>query len=91
MEPRLGGAQKEIHILGYGFDPYDERMLEFCRMRTMERADARGGRWCVNCVKTARRFRWIVHGAGSGGVVARPHVARALVEAGYANSERQRV
>ena len=21
------GAQKEIHILGYGFDPYDERVL----------------------------------------------------------------
>ena len=33
------GAQKEIHILGYGFDPYDERVLEFCRTRTMERQE----------------------------------------------------
>ena len=31
------GAQKEIHILGYGFDPCDEQMVEFCRMRTLER------------------------------------------------------
>ena len=44
------GAQKEIHILGYGFDPYDERMHEFCRTRR---------RWCVSFAKTAWRFRWI--------------------------------
>ena len=35
------GAQKEIHILGYGFDPYDERVLNSAA-RTMEAAGARG-------------------------------------------------
>ena len=79
------GAQKEIHILGYGFDPYDERMLEFCRMRTMERQ--------TRAEKMVRQLR--ENGAEisldrvmelARGVVARPHVARALVEAGYANS-----
>lgn len=79
------GAQKEIHILGYGFDPCDEHMLEFCRMRTMERRE--------RAEKMVRRL----HENGveisldrvmelARGVVARPHVARALVEAGYANS-----
>ena len=79
------GAQQEIHILGYGFDPYDERMLEFCRMRTMERQ--------TRAEKMVRQLR--ENGAEisldrvmelARGVVARPHVARVLVEAGYANS-----
>ena len=79
------GAQKEIHILGYGFDPYDERVLEFCRTRTMERQ--------TRAEKMVRQLR--ENGAEisldrvmelARGVVARPHVARVLVEAGYANS-----
>ena len=79
------GAQKEIHILGYGFDPYDARMLEFCRMRTLERQE-----------RAAKMVRQLCENGAeisldrvmklARGVVARPHVARALVEAGYANS-----
>ena len=79
------GAQKEIHILGYGFDPCDEQMVEFCRMRTLER---RG--------RAAKMVRQLGENGVdisldrvmelARGVVARPHVARALVEAGYANS-----
>ena len=52
------GAQKEIHILGYGFDPYDERVLEFCRNARWSARSARR-RWCVSFAKTAWRFRWI--------------------------------
>lgn len=80
------GAQKEIHILGYGFDPYDERMLEFC----LPAARWSGRRAPEKMVRQLRE-----NGAEisldrvmelARGVVARPHVARALVEAGYANS-----
>ena len=79
------GAQKEIHILGYGFDPYDERMLEFCRTRTMERQERAAKmvrQLCENGVEISLdRVMALARG-----VVARPHVARVLVEAGYANS-----
>lgn len=36
------GAQKEIHILGYGFDPYDERMPGILPHAHDGAADARG-------------------------------------------------
>ena len=79
------GAQKEIHILGYGFDPYDERVLEFCRTRTMERQERAAKmvrQLCENGVEISLdRVMELARG-----VVARPHVARVLVEAGYANS-----
>ena len=79
------GAQKEIHILGYGFDPYDERVLEFCRTRTMERRERAAKmvrQLCENGVEISLdRVMELARG-----VVARPHVARVLVEAGYANS-----
>ena len=79
------GAQKEIHILGYGFDPYDERVLEFCRTRTMERQERAAKmvrQLCENGVEISLdRVMELARG-----VVARPHVARVLVEAGYASS-----
>ena len=31
------GAQKEIHVLGYGFDPADEALQAFCYERVRQR------------------------------------------------------
>ena len=52
------GAQKEIHILGYGFDPFDEQMIEFCRMRTLERRD-RAAKMVEQLAENGVKFRWI--------------------------------
>ena len=79
------GAQKEIHILGYGFDPFDEQMIEFCRMRTLERRD-RAAKMVEQLAENGVEISLDRVMELARGVVARPHVARALVEAGYANS-----
>lgn len=79
------GAAKEIHILGYGFDSEDEGLLAFCRARTAEREER--ARQMVQQLGAAGvpislgRVRELARG-----VVGRPHVARVLVEAGYASS-----
>lgn len=79
------GGDREIHILGYGFDPKDAVLIDFCA----ERARQRIGR----TEKMVKRLCAIgkeislerVHEL-SGGVMGRPHVARALVEAGHVRS-----
>lgn len=53
------GAQKEIHILGYGLILTTSECWNFAACARWSGRRARR-RWCVNCVKTARRFRWIV-------------------------------
>lgn len=79
------GAQKEIHVLGYGFDTQNEGILAFCQARRAqreERAAQMVRRLCENGAPVSLdRVRELARG-----VVARPHVARALVEAGYASS-----
>lgn len=79
------GAQKEIHVLGYGFDAEDEGILEFCRARTSqreERAREMVRRLGENGTPVSMdRVRELARG-----VIVRPHVARALVEAGHASS-----
>lgn len=76
------GAQKEIHVLGYGFDPENHPLRLFCEKRVAqreERAKAMVGRLCelgkpIDMARVREMAR---------GVIARPHVARALVEAGH--------
>ena len=76
------GAQKEIHVLGYGFDPQDQALDAFCKARVAQR-EARTAamvqKLCElgKCVDMAR-VRDMARG-----VMGRPHVARALVEAGH--------
>ena len=79
------GGEKEIHVLGYGFDPEDGALLRFCREHHREREE--------RAEKMVRRLS--EHGMTislarvrelARGVIARPHVARALIEAGYASS-----
>lgn len=79
------GGDREIHILGYGFDPSDAVLLDFCA----ERARARIGRTekmvqrlcAIGKEISLERVREL-----SGGVMGRPHVARALMEAGHVRS-----
>ena len=79
------GAQREIHILGYGMDPQDAALAAFCRARREQRI-----------ARTRRMVDLLAqHGAPvafervaelARGVMGRPHVARALVEAGHVTS-----
>lgn len=79
------GADKEIHILGYGVDVQNEALLAFSAARRGERVE---------------RAREMVRRLGENGapvsfervcemargMIGRPHVARALLEAGHVNS-----
>jgi len=79
------GAGKEIHILGYGIDPNSEAFAAFCEARTREREER--ARLMVQKLAengtpvSMARVRELARG-----VIARPHVALALVEAGHAAS-----
>ena len=76
------GAQKEIHVLGYGVDPENAALLAFCERRRAQREE-RAERIVAKLVELGRpvpmeRVRELARG-----VVARPHIARAMVEAGH--------
>ena len=79
------GGQKEIHILGYGCDPEDTALRTFCERRVAqreERAEAMVQRLCaLGKPIEMRRVREL-----AGGAIARPHIARALLEAGHVTS-----
>ena len=79
------GAQKEIHVLGYGCDPEDTALRAFCDRRVAqreERAEAMVQRLCeLGKPIEMRRVREL-----AGGAIARPHIARALMEAGHVTS-----
>ncbi len=79
------GGQKEIHVLGYGFDPENQAMREFCRMRTADREE-RAQKMVENLRREGKMITIERVHELARGVVARPHVARALLEAGYATS-----
>lgn len=79
------GAQKEIHILGYGFDPENAALRAFCEARVAQRVartEAMVQKLCeLGKPIEMKRVRELARG-----VIARPHVARAMVEAGYVTS-----
>ena len=73
----------DIHILAYAFDPLDERVEE--RLRSFRETRQQRGKRMVGLLN-ALGFK-IDHARveqlAAGGAMGRPHVARALVEAGY--------
>ncbi|MDO5378525.1 MAG: PHP domain-containing protein [Clostridia bacterium] len=79
------GGQREIHVLGYGLDTRCEELLRFLgrlRAQREERAEKMAALLEQNGAPVSlARVRELARG-----VVARPHVARALVEAGHAAS-----
>lgn len=79
------GAQKEIHILGYGFDPENAALRDFCAARRAQR-EARTAQMVQRLCEIGKpisleRVRSLAHG-----VMGRPHVACALLEAGHVSS-----
>lgn len=78
------GAEKEIHVLGYGVDPEDDGLLRFCRERREER-ETRAQRMVERLAQNGMTVSLARVRELARGVIARPHVARALIEAGYAN------
>ena len=79
------GAEREIHVLGYGLDPQNGALCAFCERRKAQRearAEAMVQRLCeLGRPIEMRRVRELARG-----VIARPHIARAMLEAGYVTS-----
>ena len=76
------GLNREIHILGYGFDPQNEALGAYCRRRRESRIE-RCREMCRLMTQLGKpiRFERVLELAD--GVIGRPHVARAMVEAGH--------
>jgi 3',5'-nucleoside bisphosphate phosphatase len=83
MELSCGFAGVDVHLLAYAFDALDPRIDQ--RLRAFREARQRRGRAIVEKLRTLgvhiRAER--VDELAAGGAVGRPHVARALVEAGH--------
>ncbi len=83
MELSCGFAGVDVHILAYAFDPLDPRIDQ--RLRSFREARQRRGQAIVEKLRglgvKIRPER--VDELAAGGAVGRPHVARALVEAGH--------
>lgn len=76
------GAQKEIHVLGYGFDPANEALGIFCRERVRQR-EVRTAAMVEKLAVLGKPVDMARVRELARGVMGRPHVARALVEAGH--------
>lgn len=82
-------GNREMHLLGYGIDENDMGIVEMCRIFRQQRDE--------------RKYRILEYLKGYGillqlevveqyaenGLIARPHFARAMVEAGYVNTVRE--
>ena len=79
------GLSREVHILGYGVDPAHEVFVRHCREKA-ERREARA----IAMVEKLRDAGAVIRledvRALARGVISRTHIARVLVDAGYANS-----
>jgi predicted metal-dependent phosphoesterase TrpH len=83
IELSCGYGGVDVHVLAYAFDPHDERIDR--RLRGFREARQRRGLAMAEKLQTLgyRIDPKRVDELAAGGAVGRPHVARALVEAGY--------
>ena len=79
------GAQKEIHVLGYGFDPENAALRAFCSERVAQR-EARTAAMVQKLCELGKPIEMARVREMARGVMGRPHVARAMLEMGYVNS-----
>lgn len=79
------GRQGEVHVLGYGMDPENPGLSRFFAQRGAERS-TRAERMVRQLCAAGRAIDIERVRALAGGVIGRPHVAQALVEAGHASS-----
>ena len=83
VELSCGYGGVDVHVLAYAFDPRDERIEE--RLQQFRDARQRRGQRMADRL-TSLGYRIDpkrIDAIADGGAVGRPHVARALVEAGY--------
>lgn len=77
---------KPIHLLGYFFDPEHEGLRAHCRAFRESRM-LRAGQVVERLSKLGMDLAFeAVLDKSAGGVIGRPHVAQAMVEAGFADS-----
>lgn len=83
MELSCGFSGADVHILAYAFDPTDERIEE--RLVEFRAARARRGYEMIERLRSMgmRVSAERVDQLAAGGAMGRPHIARALVEAGH--------
>ncbi len=80
------GARISVHLLGYLFDPTSAPLRDE-RARLRESRFGRGAAIVANMVKANVPITWArVVEIADGGSVGRPHIGRALVEAGVVES-----
>ena len=87
VELSVGQEAKEIHVLGYFVDP-DERSLQAALETLRGARDLRNERILARLKEIGVPVsRERVHEISGGGTLGRPHIAKALVEAGHVSSE----
>ena len=79
------GAEKEIHLLGYGFDPRHPHLLDFCRMKRQSR-ETRAMEMAARLEQAGKPIDFEYVRSIAKGAFGRPHIAQALVHAGHASS-----
>lgn len=79
------GLCREVHILGYGVDPAHEAFVRHCSEKAMRR-EARAAAMIGKLNEVGVAIRMEDVRAMAQGVISRTHIARALVDAGYASS-----
>ena len=86
MELSCGFEGVDVHILAYAFNPHDERIEQ--RLRSFRETRHRRGYAIVERLRAngLNIDPERVDQLAAGGAMGRPHVARALVEAGYVSS-----
>ena len=79
------GAQREIHILGYGFDAGNQALRDFCAQRRAQR-ERRTEKMIALLEELGKPVSLARVRTLARGVMGRPHIARALMEAGHVKS-----
>lgn len=89
MEFNTFGPQGEIHILGYGMDVNNERLLTYCKWRKEERKS-----WSQQIVHKLHDLSYSIQwedcfARANGAIIVRTHIADELVDKGYFNSSKE--
>lgn len=79
------GGEKEIHVLGYGVDPESPQLEAFSSRREQERLD-RAEQMLLKLREAGILIPMEDVLRNAGGMIGRPHIARAIVQLGYASS-----
>ena len=85
----LNGKQYEIHLLGYNFDPDDEKMISVCRDLRQKRHDRN-----VRLLAKLREMGYDidleeVEAQSRGKYVGKPNIARTMVSKGYIKAPKE--